>query len=113
MNILANAIDALEESNLGRSYYEIAANPNIILIQTSLTEDKNHILIKIKDNGVGMSEVVKKKIFDHLFTTKPVGKGTGLGLSISRQIIVEKHGGSIEVNSILQQGTEFIIKLSI
>ncbi|WP_322681057.1 MULTISPECIES: response regulator [unclassified Nostoc] len=113
MNLLANAIDALEESNIGRTYIEIEANPNQVLIQTSLTEDKNHILIRIKDNGLGMSDDVQKKIFDHLFTTKSVGKGTGLGLSIARQIVVEKHGGTLEVNSTLGQGSEFIIKLPI
>ncbi|MFK0732312.1 MAG: sensor histidine kinase [Gloeotrichia echinulata GP01] len=113
MNLLANAIDALEESNLGRSYREIAANPNKIIIQTFLTEDKNHILIKIKDNGVGMSEVVQEKIFEHLFTTKPVGKGTGLGLSISHQIIVQKHGGTLEVHSAIGEGSEFTITIPI
>lgn len=113
MNLLANAIDALEESNLGRSYVEIEANPNQIWIQTSLNEDKNHVLIRIKDNGVGMSAEVQQKIFDHLFTTKPVGQGTGLGLSIARQIVVDKHGGTLEVKSLPGEGSEFIIKLSI
>ncbi|WP_442948474.1 hybrid sensor histidine kinase/response regulator [Nostoc sp.] len=113
MNLLANAIDALEESNIGRTYTEIEANPNQLLIQTTLTEDKNHILIRIKDNGVGMSADVQQKIFDYLFTTKAVGQGTGLGLSIAHQIVVEKHGGTLEVNSALGQGSEFIIKLSI
>jgi signal transduction histidine kinase len=113
MNLLANAIDALEESNIGRHYIEIEANPNQVLIQTSLIENKKHILIRIKDNGVGMSPDVQKKIFDHLFTTKPVGQGTGLGLSIARQIVVEKHGGTLEVNSAPGQGSEFIIKLPI
>ncbi|MEH2191625.1 MAG: response regulator [Nostoc sp.] len=113
MNLLANAIDALEESNIGRTYIEIEADPNQILIQTTLTEDNNHILIKIKDNGLGMSPDVQQKIFDHLFTTKSVGQGTGLGLSIARQIVVEKHGGTLEVNSLLGKGSEFIIKLPI
>lgn len=113
MNLLANAIDALEESNAGRTYIEIEANPNQVFIQTTLTEDKNYILIRIKDNGVGMSADVQQKIFDYLFTTKSVGQGTGLGLSIARQIIVEKHGGSLEINSVLGQGSEFIIKLPI
>ncbi|MEH2249238.1 hybrid sensor histidine kinase/response regulator [Nostoc sp.] len=113
MNLLANAIDALEDSNVGRTYIEIEANPNQVLIQTTLTENKNHISIRIKDNGVGMSADVQQKIFDHLFTTKPVGQGTGLGLSIARQIVVEKHGGTLEVNSALGQGSEFIIKLPI
>ncbi|MEA5625452.1 response regulator [Nostoc sp. UHCC 0251] len=113
MNLLANAIDALEESNIGRTYIEIEANPNQVLIQTSLTENRNQILICIKDNGVGMSADVQQKIFDYLFTTKPVGQGTGLGLSIARQIVVEKHGGTLEVNSAPGQGSEFIIKLPI
>ncbi|MBE8966679.1 hybrid sensor histidine kinase/response regulator [Nostocales cyanobacterium LEGE 12452] len=113
MNLLANAIDALEESNIGLTYMEIEANPNQILIQTTLTEDKNYILIRIKDNGVGMSVNVQQKIFDYLFTTKPVGQGTGLGLSIAHQIVVEKHGGTLEVNSSIGQGSEFIIKLPI
>ncbi|MBW4426598.1 MAG: hybrid sensor histidine kinase/response regulator [Nostoc desertorum CM1-VF14] len=113
MNLLANAIDALEESNIGRTYIEIEANPNQVLIQTSLSENKNHILICIKDNGVGMPTDVQQKIFDHLFTSKPVGQGTGLGLSIARQIVVEKHGGTLEVNSAPGQGSEFIIKLPI
>ncbi|MEH2249381.1 MAG: ATP-binding protein [Nostoc sp.] len=63
------------------------------------------------DNDQGMTEEVKQKIFDHLFTTKAVGNGTGLGLAIARQIIVEKHGGAIEVNSQLGEGTEFAIRL--
>jgi signal transduction histidine kinase len=113
MNLLANAIDAIEESNIGRSYYEIAANPNKIFIQTTLSEDKKYALIRIKDDGIGMTEEVKQKIFDHLFTTKPVGKGTGLGLSITYQIIVEKHDGTLKVNSVPGKGAEFIIQLPI
>ncbi|MBX9253172.1 AAA family ATPase [Desmonostoc muscorum CCALA 125] len=109
MNILANAIDALEESNNGRSFEEIKLNPNLIKITTSL--ENNCVKIIIADNGQGMSEEVKQKIFDHLFTTKCVGKGTGLGLAIARQIIVEKHGGAIEVNSQPGEGTEFVIQL--
>ncbi|MBD2438432.1 AAA family ATPase [Nostoc sp. FACHB-110] len=111
MNILANAIDALEEANTERSFKDIEANPNRITVTTSL---HNHqITIKIADNGKGMDEAVQQKIFDHLFTTKEVGKGTGLGLPIARQIVVEKHGGSIDVNSTLGQGTEFVIELPV
>ncbi|BAY16469.1 two-component hybrid sensor and regulator [Anabaenopsis circularis NIES-21] len=107
MNILANAIDALEESNNQRSYAEIQANINQIIIKTSL--ENQHIKISIADNGNGMQEDVKKQIFNHLFTTKAVGKGTGLGLAIARQIIVEKHGGSIQCKSSPGEGTEFVI----
>ncbi|WP_242038151.1 GAF domain-containing protein [Tolypothrix sp. FACHB-123] len=113
MNLLANAIDALDESNIGRSFADIQTNPNQITIQTFLTEDKQHVLIRITDNGVGMTEEVKQRIFDYLFTTKQVGKGTGLGLAIARQIVVERHGGTLKVDSILGQGTEFTIMMPI
>jgi len=113
MNILANAIDAVEESNHGRSFTEIKINPNQIRIKTELSQDMQQVIIHIKDNGIGMEESVKSHIFDHLFTTKPLGKGTGLGLAIASQIIIEKHGGTIEVNSVLGEGTEFIITLPI
>ena len=111
MNILANAIDALSESNKELSYQEIEKNPNRITIKTYLED--NQVKISIADNGKGMSEEVKQKIFDHLFTTKKVGKGTGLGLSIARQIIIEKHSGSLEVNSEPGNGTEFIITIPV
>jgi len=111
MNILANAIDVLDESNTGRSFEEIKANPNRITIITSKKE--NLVEVKIADNGKGMSESVKHKVFDHLFTTKPVGQGTGLGLAIARSIVVEKHTGTIDVNSTLGEGTEFVISLPI
>ncbi|MEG4410387.1 ATP-binding protein, partial [Microcoleus sp. C2C3] len=112
MNLLANAIDALEESNQGRSFEAIKATPYCITIRTSLSGDR-HIKIQIADNGAGMTEAVKQRIFDHLFTTKAVGKGTGLGLAIARQIVVETHGGTIEVNSHQGEGTEFEIVLPV
>jgi len=112
MNLLANAIDALEESNQGRSFEAIKANPYCIRVRTSRSGDR-HIKIQIADNGAGMTEAVKQRIFDHLFTTKAVGKGTGLGLAIARQIVVETHGGTINVNSTLGRGTEFEIVLPI
>ncbi|MBD2579576.1 HAMP domain-containing histidine kinase [Oscillatoria sp. FACHB-1406] len=109
MNILANAIDALEESKNGCSYKKNKANCYRITVTTFIQNCQVEIVIA--DNGIGMNEEIKQNIFDHLFTTKAVGKGTGLGLAIARQIIVEKHQGSIEVNSTLGQGTEFIILL--
>ncbi|WP_354666156.1 ATP-binding protein [Nostoc sp. GT001] len=112
MNLLANAIDALEESNQGYTFNEIESNINRIIITTSVHNDK-YVKIKISDNGIGMNDEVKKRIFDHLFTTKLVGKGTGLGLAIARQIIVEKHEGTLVVNSTLGQGSEFEITLPI
>ena len=113
MNIIANGIDALEESNQGRKFAEIHANPNTITVKTEMAADNQSVVIKIKDNGKGMSESVKSRIFDHLFTTKGVGKGTGLGLSISRQIVQETHGGSLTCESVEGKGTEFAIAIPI
>ncbi|MEH1885176.1 sensor histidine kinase [Nostoc sp.] len=111
MNILANAIDALDESNHERRFEEIKANPNCITITTSV--ETNLVKIAILDNGQGMNEEVKSKIFDHLFTTKAVGKGTGLGLAIARQIVESTHGGKLSCNSVLGEGTEFIIEIPV
>ncbi|NEP81912.1 MAG: response regulator [Okeania sp. SIO3C4] len=111
MNLIANAIDVLEESNFGKTFEEIEARPNQITITTEIDSENQLIIIRIKDNGMGMSEEVKQKIFDYLFTTKGVGKGTGLGLSISRQIVEEKHGGKLICNSALGEGAEFVIAL--
>ncbi|MEH2424353.1 MAG: ATP-binding protein [Nostoc sp.] len=91
-----------------RSFEEIQINPNLI-IKTSV--ENEGVKISIIDNDQGMTEEVKQKIFDHLFTTKAVGNGTGLGLAIVRQLIVEKHGKAIAVNSQLGEGTEFAIRL--
>ncbi|GAA6617945.1 ATP-binding protein [Scytonema sp. NUACC26] len=104
MNILANAIDAIEELSERKGLLEIC---------TSLSTDNKSAIVRIKDNGVGIPEELKSKIFEHLFTTKTVGKGTGLGLSIAHQIVVEKHQGVLEVNSIPGEGSEFIITLPI
>ena len=71
------------------------------------------VKIAIADNGNGMSEEVKNRTFDHLFTTKDVGKGTGLGLAIARQIVEEKHGGKLSCNSTLGEGTELVIEILI
>jgi signal transduction histidine kinase len=111
MNILANAIDALEETNTGRSFSDIQANPNCIEITTSM--ENHQAKIQIADNGNGMSEAIKQNIFDHLFTTKAVGKGTGLGLAIARQIVEQTHGGKLNCNSMLGEGTEFVIEIPV
>jgi PAS domain S-box-containing protein len=109
MNILANAIDMFDEIAQVQPYEQLQANPQILTLQTEQTD--NQVMIRIRDNGKGMDEVTRSRIFDHLFTTKEVGKGTGLGLAIARQIVVEKHGGSLEVQSTVGQGTEFCICL--
>jgi len=103
MNLLANAIDALEEGK---------KTLNWIRISTEFTNSKT-VIIRIADNGLGIPEHIIEKLFDPFFTTKPVGKGTGLGLSISSQIITERHGGKLRCESTLNQGTEFIIEIPI
>ncbi|MBD2021664.1 HAMP domain-containing histidine kinase [Leptolyngbya sp. FACHB-36] len=120
MNLLSNAIEALEEavesgvadvensSNI-RSPDRLPFNP-CIRIKTQLV-DSEWVLIEISDNGPGMPEEVKHRIFNPFFTTKPIGKGTGLGLSISYEIVVEKHGGQLNCFSTSTQGTTFQIKL--
>jgi len=113
MNLLANAIDALEDANQKLSFAEIQANPNQLIIKTELSEDEQQAVIRIQDNGTGMTDAVKQKIFKYLFTTKRAGQGTGLGLTIPRQIIVEKHSGTLEVNSTLGQGTEFVLSIPV
>ncbi|OCQ96943.1 hybrid sensor histidine kinase/response regulator [Nostoc sp. MBR 210] len=109
MNILANAIDALED--VWQAKQQVDNSLTIKICTEILTPES--IKIRISDNGIGMTEEVQQHIFDSLFTTKAVGKGTGLGLAIAHQIIVEKHGGAIEVHSTPNQGTEFIIILPV
>ncbi|MGK7902329.1 MAG: response regulator [Hormoscilla sp.] len=107
MNILANAIDALEEANMGSE----ERNKKKIMIMTEVKYGK--AIARIRDNGVGMTDEVRRKMFESGFTTKAVGKGTGLGMAIARQIVEEKHGGTITCNSKLGKGTEFIIAIPI
>ncbi|HEY9810416.1 MAG TPA: response regulator [Halomicronema sp.] len=111
INIICNAIDTLEDSCIGLSSEELKANPRQIIIHTEVDHSRNLAIIRIKDNGMGMPEEIRSKIFDYLFTTKPTEKGTGLGLSISHQIVVEKHGGSLSCLSEKGVGTEFIIEI--
>ncbi|MDJ0795236.1 MAG: response regulator [Calothrix sp. MO_167.B12] len=112
MNILANAIDALEEANNKLTYQQIKDNPNHITIRTSIINAQS-IQIAIADNGPGIPEHIQDRIFDPFFTTKPVGKGTGMGMSISYQIITEKHQGQLKCSSKPGQGTEFVIQIPI
>ncbi|QKQ76639.1 GAF domain-containing protein [Nostoc sp. TCL240-02] len=113
MNILANAIDALDTSCEGLSFAQAQANHHQILIHTEVSSEQNMVAIRIKDNGQGMSEEIRSRIFDHLFTTKEVGKGTGLGLAIARQIVEETHNGRLRCNSVLGEGTEFVIEIPV
>jgi two-component system, NtrC family, sensor kinase len=103
MNILANAIDALEE---------VKENPSCIRIRTSRVGAES-VQIAFADNGSGMREQVRQQIFNPFFTTKPPGKGTGMGMSISYQIITERHNGKLECFSTPEEGTEFTIQIPV
>lgn len=112
MNVLSNAIDALEHHS------QCVSEPHAsrITISTAVSEFGDYIpsvVIRIADNGPGMLETVSARVFDPFFTTKPVGKGTGLGLSISYQIVVDRHGGIFKCTSHLGQGTEFWIEIPV
>jgi len=120
LNILNNAIDALELSGLScvLSEEEFKDESEIYYLKPTIkvhTEvlDNNRVLITIADNGTGMSEAIKLRIFDPFFTTKPVGDGTGLGLSISYQIVVQQHKGELKCVTALGAGTEFRIEIPI
>lgn len=114
MNLIANAIDALEESNFGKTYKQIESNPNAITISTSVDNSigkttNRTVKIRIADNGIGMPKHIKEKLFSPFFTTKAEGKGTGLGLPICHDIVTKKHQGSLECFSSPGMGTEFAI----
>ncbi len=111
MNVIANAIDAIDELSATRSYQVATQTPSTITIRTAMSANQDSITITIQDNAKGMGPEVQSQIFEPTFTTKPVGKGTGLGLPISHQIIVEKHGGQLTCVSTPGVGTEFVITL--
>ncbi|HLO48074.1 MAG TPA: response regulator [Kamptonema sp.] len=110
MNLIANAIDALEDKIVNSQSPKSASYK--IIISTEVVKD-NSVKIHIADNGTGIEETVASKLFEAFFTTKPAGKGTGLGLSISYQIVVEKHGGQLTCTSALGQGTKFTVEIPI
>ncbi|MEG4804856.1 PAS domain S-box protein [Microcoleus sp. ARI1-B5] len=137
MNIIGNAIDALEEametgqwgdgelapipscpSPTLRICTEVKYEQDVLMQADSAVSDDSirhpsHIVIRIADNGPGIPTDVHERLFDPFFTTKEPGKGTGLGLSISYQIVVEKHGGRLKCNSAPGQGTEFAIEIPV
>jgi signal transduction histidine kinase len=108
MNILANAIDAIDEA-----FEQKKLNDPVPQIHIKTFMSGGQVRIHIADNGAGIPETVQRRLFEPLFTTKPVGKGTGLGMAIAHQIVVEKHNGSLSLSSELGKGTEFVIQLPI
>ncbi len=111
MNLLANAIDAIDEKFETLPLLQLADQQPTLQISTAIehSANGNKVSISIVDNGLGISKEGQQKIFDQFFTTKPVGKGTGLGLSISREIIAQDHKGNLSVESQLGKGTKFMI----
>ncbi|NJM60356.1 MAG: GAF domain-containing protein [Oscillatoriales cyanobacterium RU_3_3] len=117
MNVLSNAIDALEEAFANNSLSapcnceKPAIESGQIKIKTKLCPGETSIEIRIADNAAGMTEEVRQKIFEPFFTTKAIGKGAGIGLAIAREIVVEKHGGKLNCISAPGEGTELIIEI--
>lgn len=105
MNILSNAIDAIEIA----LEHGQQITPTISIHTDPI--DESRVQIRIRDNGNGIPEAIKQKIFDPFFTTKPVGSGTGMGLAISYQIITDRHQGALSCSSQSGEGTEFVIEI--
>ncbi|OUC15493.1 MAG: sensor histidine kinase [Alkalinema sp. CACIAM 70d] len=112
MNLIINAIDAIENKNKQQSQNFHKSDSSTIWISTQ-AKSEQWIEIIIADNGVGIVESIRSRIFDPFFTTKPIGQGTGLGLSISHQIVTEKHHGKIWCDSTPDQGSKFVIEIPI
>jgi len=110
LNLLTNAFYAVDQRMKALSGLADQENYNpMVKVRTKKLE--NSIEIRVKDNGKGIPDSIKDKIFQPFFTTKPTGEGTGLGLSLSYDIVTKGHGGKLTVNTAAGEGTEFIIQL--
>lgn len=105
LNLIVNAAHAIEE----RIKKKPDTGPGVISINTRKTEDS--VEVRVKDNGIGIPDIIRPKIFDPFFTTKEVGRGTGQGLAISRSVIVDRLGGRLTFDSRVGEGTTFTIRL--
>ena len=111
MNLLVNALDALDEKLAQQTKEDKIQDPPQITISTSLVQRGRWVRVAIADNGLGIPEKLRRKVFEPFFTTKPIGKGTGMGLSISYQLITEKHSGHLKSVSTRGKGTEMIVEI--
>ncbi|MEH2443478.1 hybrid sensor histidine kinase/response regulator [Nostoc sp.] len=111
MNLISNAIDAIEESHKTTNIDMLHQYHGVIKVKTEVIGEQ--VILRVADNGSGIENADKIKIFDAFYTTKPVGKGTGLGLSIAYQIVVNNHHGKITYHSKPGEGIEFIVELPI
>jgi len=114
MNLFSNAIDAIDEKAEASAVKESdTLSPFIpkINVKTAFNQPESNITISISDNGVGIQDSIKQRIFEQFYTTKSSGKGTGLGLAITHQIVTVKHGGKIEFDSIPGEGSNFTVTL--
>lgn len=113
MNVLANAIDTLEDAISSAQKLPNYVPTIWISTEVKLGDDRSadSVAIRIADNGLGIPPAIQHRVFDPFFTTKPVGKGTGLGMSVSYSIVVEQHRGTLTCNSVPGEGTEFIITI--
>jgi signal transduction histidine kinase len=108
LNLINNAFYAV---NVRQKMEQDSDYKPLVTLTTSKQGDQ--VVIEVADNGTGMTEQVKEKIFQPFFTTKPTGEGTGLGLSLSYDIVTKGHGGELRVDTKEGIGTEFIIQLPI
>ncbi len=106
MNILSNAIDALEDDWMAGKIIDPT-------IKVTIETQAEQVVVSMQDNGSGIPSENLSRLFDPFYTTKPIGKGTGMGLSISYQIVVDLHGGNLECHSTIGSGTTFIMTLPI
>jgi signal transduction histidine kinase len=106
LNLIVNAAHAIGDANADNS-----SEKGTIAIRTSQSE--NRAEIRISDTGAGIPEHIRHRIFDLFFTTKEPGRGTGQGLAIAHSVIVDKHDGSIDIETEENEGTTFVIRLPI
>ena len=108
LNLMNNACYTVwsKSQQTGRADY-------VPTIEVSVSADVRQLTIVIEDNGEGMDDTVKERLYENFFTTKPIGLGTGLGMAITRDIVEQKHGGTITFESEVDKGTRFTITLPV